>query len=369
MKLTANLQLKTTPDQFHALLDTLRIANDACNYISQIAWNSKVFGQWKLHRLVYYDVKEKFGLSAQIVIHCISKVVDAYKKDKKTIRVFRMHGSITYDDRILKYHPGEVSIWTIDGRKFIPYVLGERQQIALENRKGESDLIYCKGKFYLNFVYEVEEPAPDDPNGFLGIDLGIVNIASDSTGEQFAGNHLNSLRKRHSKLRKKLQSKGTKSAKRLLTKRRKKEKLFARDINHIISKKIVSKAKALGLGIALEDLKGIRNRVTVKKSQRRQHNSWSFYQLQQFIVYKAILAGIAVKFVEAAYTSQTCPICGCVDKHNRPDQSTFSCIKCSFAGNADTVAARNISCRASVNMPNAVRNEAKALEVRNYGRA
>jgi putative transposase len=97
--------------------------------------------------------------------------------------------------------------------------------------------------------------------------------------KHFSGSHLNNLRKRHLKLRQRLQKKGTQSAKRLLRKRRQIESRFARDVNHRIAKKLVRRAQDTGRGIALEDLKGIRERVTVKKSQRRQHHSWAFHQL------------------------------------------------------------------------------------------
>jgi IS605 OrfB family transposase len=97
---------------------------------------------------------------------------------------------------------------------------------------------------------------------------------------------LNNLRKRHFKLRQRLQKKGTKSAKRLLKKRRQKEARFARDVNHWIAKELVKRAQGTGRGIALEDLKGIRERVTVRKSQRRQHHSWAFNQLRSLSITK-----------------------------------------------------------------------------------
>lgn len=351
MKLTAKVKLQPDKKQHQALLETLETANAACNRISERAWGNRIFNQFRLHKVCYYDMKSHFSLTAQMVVRCISKVADAYKLDKKTKRLFKKHGAIAYDARILRWYVDkqEVSIWTTQGRKRIPFAAGKRQLELLQNQRGESDLAYINGAFYLFSTCEVETPEPVDVDEFIGVDLGIKNIAADSDGDTYAGNHLNNLRSRHAKLRKKLQSKGTKSAKRLLKKRSRKESRMANHINHVISKRIVEKAKDTGRGIALEDLKGIRDRVTVRKADRRQHNSWSFYDLRQKIVYKAERAGVLVVPVDPRNTSRLCPVCGCVDKRNRPNQSTFSCVSCGHSGPADTIAAGNIAGRAVVN--------------------
>ena len=210
---------------------------------------------------------------------------------------------------------------------------------------------------------DVPEPPEDDTKEFLGVDLGIVNIASDNTGTQYAGNKLNSTRNRYSRIRKKLQKKGTKSARRLLKKRKRKERRFANDVNHVISKQLVDKAKALGLGIALENLQGIRDRVTVRKPHRRQHTSWSFFDLRTKITYKAQLAGIKVVLVNPRNTSCMCSVCGFVSKKNRPNQSTFLCQVCGYSCNADLNASMNIAvcARAGVNQPDVVCVETKAV--------
>jgi len=200
-------------------------------------------------------------------------------------------------------------------------------------------------------VVEVPELQPNSNGDYIGVDLGIVNIAVDSTGETFSGKPVNGVRARSLKLRRKLQKKGTKSARRLLKKRSKKEKRFACDVNHCISRKLVDKAKALGTGVALEDLKGIRDctEKTVKKHQRYQHSSWAFYQLRQYIEYKAKIDGVPVVLVDPRNTSRTCPVCGHVDKKNRPSRDKFCCRACGYAAPADNVAAVIIRGRAIVN--------------------
>jgi len=365
MQLTAKVKLLPTSEQADTLKHTLEVANAACNYISERAWKERSFRQYSLHKLVYYDVREQFGLSSQMVIRCISKVADAFtatvrgtrrsKLDKKRPRTFRQHGAIAYDSRILRWklEKSEVSIWAAGGRQHIPFVCGEHQKELLKTQKGESKLALVDGAFYLLACCEIETPEEIEYTEALGVDLGVVNIATDSDGEIFSGGQVNGLCKRHAKLKARLQSKGTKSAKRLLKKRRRKEHRFSQDVNHCIAKKMVGKAEGTGRAIALEDLTGIRGRTTVRKSQRRQHHSWAFYDLRQKIEYKAELAGIPVILVNPRNTSRTCPVCGCISKSNRPSQSTFSCVSCGFSGHADTIAAVNIGRRAVVNQPDA----------------
>ena len=199
-------------------------------------------------------------------------------------------------------------------------------------------------------VVDVPEPPADEPTDWVGVDLGIVNIAADSDGDTYSGGHLNGLRTRHATLRARLQARGTKSATRLLKKRRRREQRFARTVNHVISKRLVAKAKGTGRGIALEDLRGIRSRMTATKAQRRVQSSWAFHQLRSFIEYKARLAGVSVVAVDPRNTSRTCPACGHVAKANRRSQASFLCVSCGFAGPADTIAAENIR-RAVVMQP------------------
>ena len=352
MKVIAQLKLQTTEEQYNALLETIERANTACNYISEKAWEDKIFQKFDLHKLTYYTAKEQFQLSAQVIVRCIAKVSDAYKLDKKTKHEFRSKGSISYDDRILRYSENTVSIWTIQGRKTIPFQYGENQRRLLDTRQGESDLVYRNGSFYLHAVCNVDEPPTGTFQDYLGVDLGVVNIAVDSDGEIHTADAVEKTRMRYSNLRTKLQSKSTRSIYRKLKRISGKEKRFRKDRNHWISKRIVLKAKGTSRGIALEDLNGIRERTTVRKSQRARHHTWSFYQLRQFVSYKAKIYGVFVQVVDPRNTSRTCHSCGHVDKKNRKSQSEFVCTSCGFSGHADVIAAINIAVRASVNTPN-----------------
>lgn len=354
MKLTAQAKLVPTQAQAESLKRTMETANAAANFASRLAWDNRVFGRVPLQKLVYHPIRQEFGVSAQSACLIVRKVADAYKLDKKTFREFRPLGAVAFDDRILawKMDKQAVSIWTMDGRLTIPFVAGEYQTKILQGQSGETDLVYRDGEFYLLSTCDVDEQPLSKQGDFLGVDLGVVSIAVDSDGEIHSAKTVNNVRFRHRKLRKKLQAKGTKASRRRLKKLSGKERRFAKHVNHEISKHIVTKAKDTDRGIALEELGGIRERVTARKPQRVQLHSWSFFQLRSFIEYKAKQMGVEVKAVDPRNTSRTCPCCGHVDKANRKTQSKFLCVDCGFSGLADHIAATNIRRRASVTTPN-----------------
>ena len=364
------VQVKLLPDavQEAALWETLKLCNRAANYASRRAHESGIKAKVSLQRLVYGDLKA-MGLSAQPAIHCARKVAGAYatlkanlaagnygrKGSKRRTRVenspvrFRKDAAQPFDDRCLSWQMDArtVSIWTVQGRmRGVPFV-GSFDQVKMlaEHRQGESDLVRRGGNWYLNATCEVPEADEYTPDGFLGVDLGIANIATTSDGRVHSGGRINSVRHRHRRLRRRLQRKGTKSAKRVLRRLSGRERRFAADTNHRISKRIVTEAQRTSRGIALEDLGGIRERVRLRKPQRVTLHSWSFAQLGSYIAYKAKRAGVPVEYVDPAYTSQGCSACGHTDKGNRPDQAAFRCMSCGFAEHADVNAARNISSR------------------------
>jgi len=348
------LAVKLAPDmeQAKALLETLEAFNAACNYLGEIAFRLKTASKYKLQHEAYQDVRERFHLSAQMAIRAISKTCEAYKRDRSIQPHFRPHGAMCYDERIMAWKAADrVSLLTLSGRVVVPCRYGAYQAARIERRQGQADLVYRDGVFYLFVTVDVPEAEPFDPEGFLGVDLGIVNIATDSDGAQHSGAVVNGLRHRHRRLRQKLQKKGTKSARRLLRHRRRKEARFARHVNHCLSKEIVANAKDTKRALALEDLQGIRARCTVRKAQRATFSSWSFFQLRSFITYKAQREGVPVVLVDPRNTSRECPTCGHTDKRNRPSQSVFCCTSCGFAGPADVIAAGNIARRAAVNRP------------------
>jgi putative transposase len=348
MKLIAQVKLNPTKEQAKLLKQTIEQANKACDAISELAFDSQTFGQYAIHQAYYTQIRESSALSAQIVVRAIAKVADAYKLDKRTLRGFKALGAIAYDDRILtwKTEKQTVNIWTVRGRQLIPYVCGEQQKRLLESRQGESDLVYRKGNFFLLAVCDIQEPTTKEIDDAIGVDFGIVQIATDSDGQTFTGEGVENKRQAYLKQRGEVQKVGTRAAHRKLKKMSGKQRRYQTNENHRISKEIVLKVKGTNCSIALEELTHIRARTTVRKSQRARQSNWAFSQLREFVTYKAKRAGIPVIIVAAAYTSQTCSVCGHCEKANRKSQSEFECKVCHFSLNADFNAARNIRFRA-----------------------
>ncbi|HMB05557.1 MAG TPA: transposase [Isosphaeraceae bacterium] len=332
--------------------------NEAATFAAKVAFDAGVRSQPAIHQRCYREIRDRFGLSAQMAVRAIGKVVEALgslraKGERDTCPEFKPLGAITYDERILGFKGlDKVSLWTLTGRMILPLIYGEYQAERFDRIKGQCDLVYRGGQFFLYATVDVPEEAPIEVKDFLGVDLGVVNIATDSTGESFSGEDIEKVRKRVGAHRKALQRRGTKSAKRRLVKVRKREVNFRRNESHRIGNELVNKAKTLGVGIALEELAGITGDMSrFRHDQRSRMKGWAFYQLWQFIGYKARRAGIPVEFVDPAYTSRTCSACGHCAKGNRKNRNDFVCLHCGFSLPADHNGAINIKTRASFRVP------------------
>ncbi|GAA1462379.1 transposase [Nocardiopsis exhalans] len=383
MKLT--VQVKLTPDAVQApvLERTLATINEAANQVSAQAFarfglRASIRG---LRSLCYGQLKDQ-GFGAQVAQHIIKRVVDAYSTLRGNIRagnlgpegskrrakakskpiVFREHSAHTMDDRCLSwnYDSRTVSVWTLDGRmKTLSFTCSPRTLKQLvDQRQGESDLVCRGGKWFLLATIEEPEPEVFEPEDWVGVDRGIVNLATTSDGSNHQGRRLGRYRRWQARKRTELQAKRTRSAARRAKRRAKKEARYATHLNHKIAKNVVAVAQRTTRGIALEELQGIRGRVTVPRDQRARLSSWPFHQLGAFLAYKAQRAGVPLIEVDPAYTSQMCPAlwCGHTGRGNRRTRDYFLCCRCGFAGPADEVAAVNVRARARrawafLNMP------------------
>jgi putative transposase len=369
VKLVVQIKLTPSPEQASALAATLHAVNEAANWLSAEAFTRGVTSRHALQHLGYGPLKAR-GLSAQPALHVIRKVADAfntlearrrngnlgrpgssrYRRVTSKPVAFRPDAAQPFDDRCLSWQLDDwtVSIWTVAGRhRGVPFVCSESTRTLLAtHRHGETDLVWRDGLWLLLTTCDVPEAPMCDPVDFLGVDLGIVNIATTSDGTIHAGRKLNRYRRRQLELRRKLQQKGTKSAKRVLKRQRRKEARRARDANHVISKRIVTEAERTGRGIGMEDLAGIRDRVRLRRPQRVALHSWAFAQLGKFIAYKARRAGVPVMWVDPAFTSRMCAECGHTDKANRVSQAWFACRSCGVVAHADRNGSRNIRARA-----------------------
>ena len=359
MKLTLKIKLLPTDEQANLLLETMKEANAVCNTISDVAWQEKIFNNFRLHHKVYHSYKATFNLSSQMLIRQIAKVADAYKLDKKVKRQFKPLGSIAYDSRIMTYKPNNiVSLWCIGGRQKINFVCHNPNYIPYI--KGEANLVYKKGKFYLFQTIDVPEEDVEDVEEFIGCDFGLTTIIATSDGINHSAEWLNTYREHRQKVRSSIQAKAdtskrsTKRNCRKLSKRLSgKERTTANLINHTISKSIVASAKEQGKGISIEDLTNIR--FTSKrrnKKFRTKLSKWNFADLRAKLEYKALLNGVKLVVVNPAYSSQTCCECKHIGKRTN---KVFKCTNTNC--NVDTIdadynASKVISLLgASVNMP------------------
>jgi putative transposase len=306
MKIVVQLKLKPDASQASALSATLRALNEQANAVSEAAFMEQTFRNFALRKLTYADVRDA-GIGSQAAQHVIKKVADAYTTLRANLRagnygkpgskrrrkveakpiVFRPDAAQPYDQRNLSFalDSQTISLWTLDGRlKDVPFACSpDVLKMLGEHKRGEADLLCRDGVWFLVVTVDVPEAAEYEPTGFLGVDLGIENIATTSSGYKAAGRGLNRYRRQQLRLRAKLQKKGTKSAKRVLKRQSRKESRRAKDLNHRISKTIVTEAERTSRGVALEDLGGIRQRVRLRKPQRVALHSWAFAQLGEFI--------------------------------------------------------------------------------------
>jgi IS605 OrfB family transposase len=363
MNLTLQVQLLPDRDQAAALKATMERFNEAASWLASVAFERRISNKFLLQRVAYKELRERFGLPADMAIRCIAQVVEAYKRDKDKRPKFRKDAAIPYSigKNIGFKGPDRVSIGSLNGRVVVPLVMGTYQTERLGWSKGQCDLVLrSDGKWFLLVTVHVPEGTQTPATDFIGVDLGVKNIATDSDGEIHTSEKIETKRVQYANRRKQL-GKRTKGAKRstrrhchqAIKRTRAKEARYRRDVNHQISKRLVAKAQRTGRGIGLEDLAGIRERVTVHKQQRAQHGGWSFFQLRSFVEYKAQLAGVVVVAIDPRNTSRTCAQCSHCEKANRKSQAEFECQACGHQAHADENAARIIAIRARavVNRP------------------
>ena len=343
MKQVIVIKLEPSQEQYQALLKTVEAFNRGSQYAANVAYEKRLANKIALQPFVYATLRSEFGLSSQMAIRAIAKAVEAYKRDRRIHVKFDLHGAMVYDPRILSFKGlTQVSLMCLNGREIVPMRYGAYQAARLDRAKGQADLVLRGGTFYLFVTVDLPSAPPVDAQDVLGVDLGIAQLAVDSDGEAHTGAGVKQCRRRFQRLRQGLQSCGSQNAKRHLKRIRQKECRYQRWVNHNISRHIVKKALVEQKAIALEDLQGLRERVSVRKTQRYERLSWAFHQLRSFIAYKAEAAGIPLVVIDPRNTSRTCLACGHCAKENRRSQSEFLCIECGFQANADFVGAANI---------------------------
>ena len=353
-KLQVPVELRSEIDR------TLQGFADACNQIYEVAKREKCWNTTKLHHKVYNPVREATGLKANHVCQAIRRVIGNAKAVKE-VHKFRPT-SLSLDTRTFAYieELQTVGITLMCGRKKFKLSIGNYQRALLRGQKPTAATLKKtkKGDYYINVCVDL----PTEPTGktpkVIGVDLGRRDIATTSTGKSWSGEKIQATRDRYSKVRANVQSKRTRSSRRLLRRLSGREQRFQKWLialacrlaaYHNISKQLVKDAKSSNASLAFEDLTNIRQSLNQKprsKKERRRTNNWAFYQLRLFAEYKANIAGIPIILVPPAYTSQTCSRC----HHVHPvkgksyrNGKKYRCGNCNFEHDADMNAALNIA--------------------------
>jgi len=340
---------------------------DAANYVVDIAWEPdwKITSKQKLHDLTYYDVRDDSPLPANLVqaarnraAEAVKGVVERWKDGKKASKPHFTSRFASYDSRTVTVNDDHATLATIDERVTAKFVLPDAQRETPHSAYLFNDDYDVKGAtlhydtvedcFYLHVRTKPAVENDDAEQGdaehvsVLGVDLGITNIATTSTGTFWSGGELNHWHRECEKRRGDLQQTGTRWAHENVKRVGRKQTGRFEQMLHTISNELVEEAlENECTHIVFEQLKGIRERLPHAKAVHK----WAFHRLYEYVTYKAKSEGVVVKQINPAYTSQRCSKCGFTHEGNRPNsngQDEFGCLKCGYDVHADYNAAKNI---------------------------
>lgn len=353
---TAKIQISTTPNDEVLLNETMSVYSDACNYVSEYVFRTHDLKQFSLNRALYSILRAKFGLKSQMAQSVLKTVIAKYKtileNQKEWIKPsFKKPQYDLVWNRDYSLIQNRFSVNTLNGRVKLPYFVEGMSKYFDHTiyKFGTAKLVNKHGKYFLHIpvTYDVEESNVSDICNVVGIDRGINFVVAtyDSRHKSgfVSGKAIKQKRANYSKLRKQLQMRQTASARRRIKAIGQRENRWMQDVNHCVSKALVESNPKHTLFV-LEDLSGIRNATErVRTKDRYVSVSWSFYDLEQKLIYKAKQNQSAVIKVSPKYTSQCCPKCGHIEKANRNKElHLFTCKNCGYKSNDDRIGAMNL---------------------------
>lgn len=352
MDKTIRLKLKLTPEEHNALLETTRQFTESFNTVCSIGWQERNGNAYTLHHLAYRDCKDALpDIVSDLHVQAIRKAAEAVKsaitRGKNGKKTSCPHSALCpprYNLHTFKIYwdKSVISMSTTAGRLRLPFKIPEYARYAIELPTATADLVYRKNRFYLHIVVKATDVEFIDNGSVIGVDIGVTRPAVTSDNRFHGNRHMQEVVKRTVRLRRALQSNGSKSAKRHLRSLAGREQRFRRDCDHVVSKSIIDHIEP-GTTVVIENLTDIRTRCKTRRGEaKRRLHSWSFAQLKSFLEYKAEAAGCQVASIDPRHTSQRCSRCGYVYRGNRKSQSEFCCRKCGFKHNADLNASKNI---------------------------
>ena len=356
MTITAKIQISATVDDKVMLDETMSVYADACNYVSDYVFRTHDLKQFSLNKVLYSELRERFGLKSQMAQSVFKTVIARYKtileNESKWIKPsFKKPQYDLVWNRDYSLTQNRFSVNTLNGRVKLPY-FSEGMSKYFDHtvyKFGTAKLVNKHGKYFLHIpvTYDVKESNISDIRNVVGIDRGINFVVAtyDSKHKSgfVSGKAIKQKRANYSKLRKELQMRHTPSARRRIKAIGQRENRWMQDVNHCVSKALV-KSNPKHTLFVLEDLSGVRN-VTerVKTKDRYVSVSWSFYDLEQKLIYKAKQNQSSVIKVDPRYTSQCCPVCGHTEKSNRNKKiHLFTCRNCGYRSNDDRIGAMNL---------------------------
>ena len=356
MTITAKIQISATVDDKVLLDETMSVYADACNYVSDYVFRTHDLKQFSLNKVLYSELRERFGLKSQMAQSVFKTVIARYKtileNESKWIKPsFKKPQYDLVWNRDYSLTQNRFSVNTLNGRVKLPY-FSEGMSKYFDHtvyKFGTAKLVNKHGKYFLHIsvTYDVKESNISDIRNVVGIDRGINFVVAtyDSKHKSgfVSGKAIKQKRANYSKLRKELQMHHTPSARRRIKAIGQRENRWMQDVNHQVSKALVGSNSKHTLFV-LEDLTGIRNATErVKLKNRYVSVSWSFYDLEQKLIYKAKQNQSSVIKVDPRYTSQCCPVCGHTEKSNRNKKiHLFTCRNCGYRSNDDRIGAMNL---------------------------
>lgn len=354
--ITAKIQISATDNDKGLLNTTMSVYSDACNYVSDYVFRTHDLKQFSLNKVLYTELRKKFGLKSQMAQSVFKTVIARYKtvleNESKWIKPsFKKPQYDLVWNRDYSLTQNCFSVNTLNGRVKLPY-FAEGMSKYFDHtiyKFGTAKLVKKHDKYFLHIpvTYNIEESNLSDICNVVGIDRGVNFVVatydSKHKSDFVSGKAIKQKRANYSKLRKELQMRQTPSARRRMKAIGSRENRWMQDVNHCVSKALVKKNPKHTLFV-LEDLSGIRNATErVKTKDRYVSVSWSFYDLEQKLMYKAKQNQSTVIKVNPAYTSQCCPACGHIEKANRNKKiHLFHCKNCGYKSNDDRIGAMNL---------------------------
>ena len=354
--ITAKVQIVATDADKVLLNKTMSVYCDACNYVSDYVFRTHDLKQFSLNKVLYFTLRERFGLRSQMAQSVFKTVIAKYKtvleNESKWIKPsFKKPQYDLVWNRDYSLTQNRFSVNTLNGRVKLQY-FAEGMSKYFDHtiyKFGTAKLVNKHGKYFLHIpvTYDVRESDISDICNVVGIDRGINFVVAtyDSKHKSgfVSGKAIKQKRANYSKLRKELQMRQTPSARRRMKAIGSRENRWIQDVNHQVSKALVKNNPKHTLFV-LEDLSGIRNATErVRTKDRYVSVSWSFYDLEQKLIYKAKQNQSTVIKVNPAYTSQCCPVCGHIEKANRNKKiHLFCCKNCGYKSNDDRIGAMNL---------------------------